>query len=194
MKKGGRRSYAEQRINAAVVPGVREPAPADLEPEAVALWNGIVLRLPAEFFTIETLPLLKAYCRHAIYADQFAAQITALQGAIARVAAGEDVGVDGVDEDVTGLDEKGAISDQDAPHPVRQRARRLAKMRQALHALHKMHGTETDHAVSVATKLRITNQSRFVTERAGTQARAGNRVGLPPWADWGDAADQEQEN
>jgi hypothetical protein len=51
-----------------------------------------------------------------------------------------------------------------------------------------MHGYETDHATSCATKLRLTNQSRFVKETAASKARSAPNAAPPPWHDWGEHA------
>jgi phage terminase small subunit len=53
-----------------VVPGNVEhlrPEPPDYLNEAEAeVWQGIVARMPVEWFTIETWPLLAGYCQHIV--------------------------------------------------------------------------------------------------------------------------------
>jgi hypothetical protein len=126
-----------------------------LEPAEAVIWNAIVIRLPADFFTSETVPLLKAYCRHAGFADRFAREIVALRAAIDAL---------------------------DTSKPRGQT--RARKLEERLHGLHKMHGYETDHAMACATRLRLTNQSRFVPEKAASKARSALANGPPPWHDW----------
>jgi hypothetical protein len=166
MVKMGPKTQAEYRAESARIPGAREPAPKDLEPEAAVLWEAIVIRLPADWFTSETRPLLKAYCRHASFADQFACDIVELRAAITAL-------------------------ENDIAHG-RSGVRKLPKLREQLYALHKMHGYESDHAVTVATKLRLTNQSRFVPDKAGSKARSALANGPPPWHDWGTHASSSE--
>ena len=159
MAKTGRKTHADYRAESAIIPGAKIPAPFDLEPAAVVFWDGIVARLPEDFFTFETLPLLKAYCRHAVYADWYAQEIADLRCEI------EDLAKTGCGH------------------------QKLAKLRTTMCDLHKLHGYETDHAATCATKLRLTNQSRFYPESArarATQMHANvSAAAPPPWHDWG---------
>jgi hypothetical protein len=159
MAKSGRRTAEEYRAEGVRIPGAREPAPPDLEPAAAGIWDSIVIRLPEDFFTSETVPILKAYCRHSAFADHIAAEIAERRAMIEALEA--------------------AVRDG------RSGTRKLPKLRESLYALHKHHGYETDHAMSCATRLRLTNQSRFVPERAASKAGKTQSVGLPPWHDWG---------
>jgi hypothetical protein len=163
MVKTGPKTPAEYRAESARIPGAREPAPLDLEPAEAVIWNSIIIRLPADFFTSETVPLLKAYCRHASFADQFARDIVALRATIEAVDTSKP---------------RGQI--------------RARKLEDRLHGLHKMHGYETDHAMACATRLRLTNQSRFVPEKAASKARSAQSVGTPPWHDWGVHASESE--
>jgi hypothetical protein len=167
MIRRGPKTQAAYRADSAVIPGAREPAPPDMEPAAAVFWEAIVNRLPADFFPSETIPLLKGYCRHACYADKFAREIVEQREALAQLVA---AGVNDDDIDTIKL---------------------LAKLRVSLLELHKLHGAETDHAASLATKLRLTNQSRYVPDRAASKSRAAAPAGLPPWHDWGTPADTE---
>jgi hypothetical protein len=159
MVKSGPKTQAEYQAEGVLIPGAREPAPSDMEPGAKVLWEAIVMRLPADWFTSETRPLLKAYCRHANFADHFAQEITATRVAIEAIERSVSRGRPG--------------------------AKKLPKLREQLHSLHKMHGYETDHAVTCATKLRLTNQSRYVPDKAASKARSALASGPPPWHDWG---------
>jgi hypothetical protein len=159
MIKKGPKTQAEYMTESARIPGAREPAPQDLEPAEAVYWNAIVIRLPADWFTSETVPLLKAYCRHANYADRFAADIAEQRAFLDAIEADVAAGRAGI--------------------------RKLPKLRDTLYTLHKMHAHETANAMMVATKLRLTNQSRYVPDKAASKARSAQPVGPPPWHDWG---------
>jgi hypothetical protein len=166
--KSGPKTQAEYLMDNVRIPGAREPAPKDLEPGAAALWNSIVVRLPADWFTSETIPLLKAYCRHSCFADNFAAQIVALRAELAE------------------LTEHGPSDEEDVDS-----VKLLVRKTEELHNVHRMHGYETEHAFKAATKLRLTNQSRFVPEKAASKARSALASGPPPWHDWGEQVSSE---
>jgi hypothetical protein len=160
MLRRGPKTPDEKRTESARIPGQKAPAPGDLEPGAAVIWCAIVIRLPEDFFTSETVPILKAYCRHACFADYFAQEIARVRIAISAIESAMSQG-------------KGSV-------------RRLPKLRESLHSLHKMHGYETDHATTCATKLRLTNQSRYVRETAASKAHSTSNMGSPPWHDWGE--------
>ena len=157
MVKSGPKTPSEYLADGVRVPGQREPAPRDLEPGAVVFWDAIVTRLPVDFFTSETVPLLKAYCRHSHFADMFAQEITAQRDKVLQL---------------------------ESKQSNRNLVKLLAQARDHLINLHKMHGYETDHAASTATKLRITNQARFVPEKAASKARSAQNTGVPRWREW----------
>jgi hypothetical protein len=161
MAKPGTKEAALKGSEAVRIPGQRMAAPGDLEPGAAVFWEAIVIRLPEDFFTSETVPILKAYCRHSDYCDYFARQIAEVRTAIEALE-------DAISQGRTGI-------------------RKIGKLRQTLHELHKLHAHESSHAISCATRLRLTNQSRFVPESArakATQAAASTSA-PPPWHDWG---------
>jgi hypothetical protein len=158
MLKYGPQTFAEKRAESVRIPGVRVSAPNDLEPAEVVIWDSIVIRLPEDWFTSETIPILKAYCRHSAYADQFACDITAQRSRIETLRAGSQ---------------------------NRATAKQLTRANDHLHALHRMHMAETGQAMSCATRLRLTNQSRYVKETAASKARRSPiAAGAPPWHDW----------
>jgi hypothetical protein len=157
MIKKGVKTAAEYHAEGVRVPGLREPAPKDLEPAAVVFWESIIIRLPVDWFTSETVPLLKAYCRHSAYADQFAHDI-AMQREMVRAL---ETGVQN-----------------------RNTAKQLVKASGHLISLHHMHGYETERAASIATKLRLTIQAKYIPEKAASRARASVPSGAPPWHDW----------
>jgi hypothetical protein len=159
MAKPGPKGAEAMRAESALIPGAREPVPRDLEPDAAVIWEATTIRLPGDFFTSEMIPILKAYCRHSAFADYFAREITATRAAIEALERAISHGKSGI--------------------------RKLPKLRASLHDLHKLHAHESSHAVSCATRLRITNQSRFVPERAASKSGKTPSTGLPPWHDWG---------
>jgi hypothetical protein len=164
MAKSGPKTSQERATANAIIPGARIPAPDDLEPAAKVLWDAIVLRLPADWFTSENVPLLKIYVRHAVYADRFAKDITAQREIIAAL---------------------------EASARTKRHFALLALANGHLVALHRAHGFESDRMVAVATKLRLTNQSRYVKETAASKARSSIPSSLPPWHDWGSANNTE---
>jgi hypothetical protein len=161
MVKRGPKTNAEFRAEGVLIPGMREPAPADLEPGAAALWDNVIVRLPEDWFTTETRPLFKAYCRHSDYADRFAREIINIR------------------ETITAIEALFADAKKTTPE-----MRQLPKLREHLLDLHRMHGFETDKAASCATKLRLTNQSRYVAHNASAKARNSTAAAAPPWHSW----------
>jgi len=83
MNKRGRRSAASLEIAAINAGGMasapRAKPPADLTKEQAAEWLLIINRLPADWFQVETLPLLAAYCRHIVQARRVASLIQAAE-------------------------------------------------------------------------------------------------------------------
>jgi hypothetical protein len=62
----GKRSAAD--LSTVVIPGQRPPAPDDLTPEQKTKWDQIVERLPADWFTAESFPLLRLLVQHISFA------------------------------------------------------------------------------------------------------------------------------
>lgn len=58
----------------------RPQVPHDLNDEETEVWASIVNRMPADWFTTETLPLLSQYCRHTIQARRIAELIERATG------------------------------------------------------------------------------------------------------------------
>lgn len=143
-----------------IVPGLREPAPLGLEPAEVSLWDAIVQRLPVDWFTSENRPLLKGYVRHVCFADAFAADIAALRGRINQV--------------------------ESMSRPTKVQWKQVAGWRKELYQAHRMHAAETSRADQLATRLRLTNQSRYARETAGSKAT--DTTNERPWSDWGHAS------
>ena len=160
MAKSGPKTYAQRQADGAIIPGARAPAPTDLEPEMVELWRDIVNRLPADWVTAETKPLLKEYCRHASYADRFAEDIVKVRATL---------------DDLEGSSRR----DKEALKAFETGTAHL-------HELHRAHGFQTDRLIILATKMRFTVQSKYVPQQAASRARMNAPNGPPPWHDWGD--------
>lgn len=163
MTKTSYKSSAQKATDAAVIPGARAPAPPELEPEAVPLWVEIVNRLPADWVVSENKVLLREYCRHALYADAFARDIAAVRAQLDELAVGLQ--------------------------PDRATLTLVATTTEKLHELHRMHGFETDRLVTLATKMRFTQQSKYFPDKAAVRSRNSAPAGLPPWQDWGQEPD-----
>jgi hypothetical protein len=76
--KPGRKSAAELAVGP-IIPGARPSPPDDLEPAEQATWREITASLPADWFTAETIPMLRELCRHIHYAAELAKDITRLR-------------------------------------------------------------------------------------------------------------------
>jgi hypothetical protein len=65
----GRKTEESQYLGGPFIPGKRPEPPPDLEPpEAADEWRAITARLPPEWFTAETFPILRELCAHLVYA------------------------------------------------------------------------------------------------------------------------------
>ncbi len=137
MGKRGRKSAAE--IALAPVVGIvpRPGAPDELTDEEAVEWEAIVARMPGDWFTRETWPLLVQLCRHIVAARRVAQLV--------HQAEQSD------DFDMINWD-------------------RLLRAQECQSAL----------LMSLATKMRLTQQSRYGPRAAATAARnAGD--GPKPW-------------
>jgi hypothetical protein len=67
-------------MSVAIIPGQREPPPADLDPMEQESWRAITEALPYDWFRPEALPMLKELCRHIHYSDLLAAMISEARG------------------------------------------------------------------------------------------------------------------
>jgi len=72
-----------------VIPGRPPPAPDGLEPDVADVWRALAARMPVDWFTPETFPVLTELCRHVVYAREIAAQIAAVRAKF--VAEGKDI-------------------------------------------------------------------------------------------------------
>ena len=172
MARMGPKTQAEQLISGALIPGDRPPAPPGLNDAGKRLWNAVVQRLPADWFPVETHGMLELFCRHAVYADQFSREI-----------AGVELQIAALQDEIAGLGQ-GLVADAegdegDAPQ------KRLTQLFDTRFNLHKLHALESDRVMSIGTKLRLTNQSRFPQQTAYRKATASGPQIAAPWADWG---------
>lgn len=111
----------------------RIPPPSDLSETEAELWSEIVDSKPADWFDVDSAPVLKEYVRAIVTCDQLARVVgQALNGA--------------------GMDLKTALDMRD------KEARRLT---------------------SLATKLRLTQQSQYTAKSAATANRRA--AGKRPW-------------
>jgi hypothetical protein len=131
----------------------QRPEPPDhLSEEEAAVWRAVVGRMPATWFTGEMLPLLENYCCHVCLAKDLMAEmrdakrgLRRLEKELESVAAGR-----------------------------KAKLRRLIREdRKYLHDLIDMHLDQSRQVSSVATKLRLTPQSRYQPNTAGA-------IGPPP--------------
>jgi hypothetical protein len=142
-----RKSAEQMTAVVPIIPGEREPPPAELSAEAQATWRSITEALPHDWFLPEARPMLKELCRHVHYAD-FLADVISEALESQKPHSGE---------------EGDGFAD--------------------LLSLMRAHGYQTERIGNLATKLRLTNQSRWSSARAADQQR--RRTGGPrPWDDW----------
>lgn len=154
MIKTGRMAADDQRQvvgNSAPPP---EPPP-ELLPAEMAIWRRVVSDMPSDWFTSENQPLLKEFCRHSAFADALALDIAAVRTACDEIRAGS--------------------------YDVATRMKDLAKTSAALQALLRAHHQQTQSMGNLATKLRMTQQARYVADRAQAQSRGRPPAGAKPW-------------
>ena len=123
------------------LPGSRPEPPDELTAEQAEEWRVIVGRMPADWFTRETYPLLVDLCRHIVRA---------------RVIAGK----------IDDFDPEWLVTDAGA-----KTYDRLCAMGER----------ETRMMASLATKMRLTQQSRYNAQSASTAERKGSNEPSHPW-------------
>lgn len=135
----GRQSAASLSvISGAGVETIRRPdAPAELTAEQQDEWRAVVNRLPADWFPRETHGMLAQYCRHITASRRVADMIAALEGMVAREAAEADGG----------------------------EAQAILSAAKTMDRLLKMQEREGRAISSLATRMRISQQSSFDKER-----------------------------
>jgi hypothetical protein len=147
-----------QYANGPIIPGnERRPSPpVQLDAHERAIWTKITARLPAEWFTAESQPMLKELCRHIRSADDLSADL-----ALARTA------IDAI---------------RKTPEPS---AESLTAATQEYRAVLRAHGYQSERIGNLATKLRLTPQARYAPSTAKREARKVSPY-PEPWLDWGE--------
>lgn len=74
MRQRGRKSAVSQEVaTISTVSLIERPEPAlDLTPPEEDVWRSVVGAMPADWFPVETHPLLSQYCRHTVAARKIA--------------------------------------------------------------------------------------------------------------------------
>ena len=141
-----------------IIPGdERMQPPPELRPAEAKIWLAITGRLPADWFTSDNAPLLKEMCRHIAVADELAADEEALRAQIVAIKASSET-------------ESAKIA-------------LVGTLTKSLHSTLKLHMLETNVIGNLATKLRLTNQSRWQPLKAENQ-RERAAEGPKPWENW----------
>jgi hypothetical protein len=145
-----------------VVPGSeRRPSPpAQLDARERKIWTDITRRLPSDWITAESQPMLKELCRHLRSADDLSVDL-----ALARAA----------------IDEIRKMPEPDAEA--------LAEATREYRAVLRAHGYQTERIGNLSTKLRLTPQARYAPSSAQREA-AKVIEGPEPWLDWGEPANR----
>jgi hypothetical protein len=159
------RSVANVVAMNAASPFTRRPkAPKELSKEQKVEWDAIVDRMPEDWFTPETWPVLTNLCRHIVYARDFAHELEDLRESFKDIC----------------LRLRQEHSELE-PKEVRALARMQLDQRGELA---KMHGEQTRMIATLSTKLRLTPQARYQPVTAGRKMFDRNQ--LPermPWED-----------
>jgi hypothetical protein len=145
-----------------IIPGKeRRPSPpAELDARERTIWTKITARLPADWFTAEAQPMLKELVRHLCIADDLAADLAQARAAIDEI--------------------------RKTPEPS---ADLLATATREYRAVLRAHGYQSERIGNLATKLRLTPQSRYAPSSA--KREAGKVLeGPEPWRDWGENREQ----
>jgi hypothetical protein len=140
----------------AVLPGGRPRAPRELNPEESLIWTETVASLPADWFRADTQVLLKELVRHIHHANCLSADIDALRQELREVKAG-------------------SLADE-------ARTKALDRTTAALHTVLRLHVLQSERIAILATKLRMSNQSRYAANKVLDRARSAP-IGRP-WEGW----------
>jgi len=167
-RKRGRWSTDDQR-RVAPEPVLNPPEPPpELEPVEAAIWRTITSKLPGDWFAPETVPMLKELCRHIRHADDLAGDLAATRAVLAGIQA-----------------------DDGQTMTIAERMAAISQGSKVMERLLRAHGYQSERIGNLATKLRMTNQSKVVVGSAAKKAR-DNRPpeGKLPWEDWGEQTRQ----
>jgi hypothetical protein len=144
-----------------LIPGERPSPPPELTPPEGDAWRRITGRLPGDYFSAETVPMLKELCRHCCRADELAQEIEAVRAEMQAVAVGSDT--------------------------TATRAKAEAALRASWLTLLRAHGYQSERVGNLSTKLRLTKFSRYMRDAESAAIAARNApAGPKPWEDWGD--------
>jgi hypothetical protein len=161
MAKVGRKS-ADDRVSP-LLPGAPPPrAPSDLSPSERKIWTRIVSTLPSDWISDTNSFLLRQLCRHVSNGDLLAIDISRCR------------------DDITQARKREAEA-ADLKARARERAQ-LLSIERSLHRLLRAHGSESDRAMRLATKLKITMKAKYFRNDAAAAASA--KPTLRPWEDW----------
>jgi hypothetical protein len=145
------------------VPGTRPPAPPDLSEREAALWDEIIASVPQNWIPQEAFALLVNLTRHITFADDLAAEISALR---AEQAAAE------------------AQPPPESSKVERERGKAAAARRRLWLRLLRDHGFQTARIASLETKLRLPPSSRSSGDRALGERKRASSDAVKPWNDW----------
>ncbi|BAQ16925.1 hypothetical protein [Methyloceanibacter caenitepidi] len=136
----------------------RPPPPDVLTDEQAEIWRQVVNRLPADWFKAETLPLLEAYCRHAVQSRRVAALIEQMELAESERIARKS-------KKKTRKAKSEDAEDDDAPFPFKDYDRLL-----------KMQARESGTLASLSVKLRISQSTTY--DKSKAKGGSGKKT---PW-------------
>lgn len=129
----------------------RQPPPADLSAFEAELWMKVVNTRPADYFTADTLPLLRSYVRHCYQAAKIDDELAkVIDQPFLSVAANENNGT---------------------PVYTGELFDRLTKMRDR----------ESRAITALARSMRLTHQAQMHQKTAGTAARKGASASSKLW-------------
>jgi hypothetical protein len=160
MTKMGRKS-AEDR-SSPILPGAPPPPPGDLSEPERDIWTRIVGTLPSDWISPSNSFLLTQLCRHTRNGDLLAIDIGRCRAEI--------------------TDARQRLADADDPKAKARERAQLSAIERSLYRLLRAHGNESDHAMRLATKLKLTMKSRY--QRNDAAAAASAKPVLRPWEDW----------
>ena len=157
--------YNQRRVaEAQVVPGARVAPPPELNERESATWRAIVERLPADWFTAENTPLLKEICRHIGHSDALSRDIENVR---IEIGALSEMGPDQLPEGMTHAELRKAVRAATGDY----------------HALLRLHAYQTERIGNLATKMRLSQQTRLAPA-VSTSKAANAPAGPKPWQDW----------
>jgi hypothetical protein len=154
-----------QYTSGPIIPGSskRPPPPAQLDTRERRIWSAITARLPADWVTAESEPMLKELVRHIRIADDLWVDLAHARAAIDEL--------------------------RKMPEPP---AESLVEATREYRAVLRAHGYQTERIGNLSTKLRLTPQARYAPSTAKREAGKVSPY-PEPWNDWGnDRPDRKQ--